>query len=172
MLITNDPLDAAKMNRAVVVHRQAPELDELKLLLCGSMGYAGHGDDPVIVALCTAYHSLMDKREALVPRGIMFRERFGLRDLYSECVSLDPPDPRPIRSYPTFAFFLALGRTPPRISCRHSPSLLFLLPPPPLPSSRVPLLVQISGDTSFVWVWSCHPVGKTSPWPCSATFLV
>jgi hypothetical protein len=83
VLITNDPLDAAKMNRAVVVHRQAPELGELKLLLCGSMGYVGHGDDPVITALCTAYYSLMSRRDALQPGGVVFRERFGLRDLYS-----------------------------------------------------------------------------------------
>jgi hypothetical protein len=83
VLITNNALDAAKMNRAVVVYRQSPELEELIMLLAGSMGFKAGVADPVIKALSRAYYQLMEAKSPLVEGGMIFSHRFGLRDFYS-----------------------------------------------------------------------------------------
>jgi hypothetical protein len=83
VLISNNPLDAAKMNRTVCVRRPAPNLIECQALLADAMGYPS-SSQPDVAALCAAYCSLMASGEALVPGGtVRFRDRFGLRDLYA-----------------------------------------------------------------------------------------
>ena len=83
VLISNNPLDAAKMNRTVCVRRPAPNLPECQALLADAMGYPS-SNQPDVAALCAAYCSLMASGEALVPGGtVRFRDRFGLRDLYA-----------------------------------------------------------------------------------------
>jgi hypothetical protein len=87
VLITNNALDAAKMNRAIVVYRQSPELEELVMLLAGSMGFKSGVQDPVVKALSRAYHQLMARKDPLVAGGMIFNHRFGLRDFYSACAA-------------------------------------------------------------------------------------
>jgi len=83
--ITNRPLDAAKMNRAVVLFRPAADQQELSLLMAGSLGEPPEMvSSPSVRAFTNAYYSLMCKRCPLVPGGkIVFRERYGLRDFYN-----------------------------------------------------------------------------------------
>lgn len=70
VLISNRPLDAAKMNRTVCVQRPEPDVEELQLLLADSMGFPAEAkDQPVVTALCTSYKSLMDRSEPLLTDG-------------------------------------------------------------------------------------------------------
>ncbi len=83
VLISNNPLDAAKMNRTVCVRRPAPNLPECQALLADAMGYPS-SNQPDVAALCAAYCKLMALDTPLVPGGtVRFRDRFGLRDLYA-----------------------------------------------------------------------------------------
>lgn len=71
---------------AVVLFRPAADETELRLLLGGALGLdpeTSHTHHAVI-ALTRAYHSLMSlSRPPLSPGGIVFRDRFGLRDFYN-----------------------------------------------------------------------------------------
>ncbi len=70
VLISNRPLDAAKMNRTVCVQRPEPDVEELRLLLADSMGFPEEArDQPVVNALCTSYWELMTRVDPLVPGG-------------------------------------------------------------------------------------------------------
>jgi hypothetical protein len=74
VLISNRPLDAAKMNRTVCVQRPEPDVQELQLLLADAMGFPSDpGSEshkqPVVTALCKSYWSLMNRVEPLLPGG-------------------------------------------------------------------------------------------------------
>ena len=83
--ITNRPLDAAKMNRAVVLFRPAADKQELGLLLAGSLG--GRPDQAHHATVCAfrdAYHGLMSSTAPILPgSSIVFERRYGLRDFYN-----------------------------------------------------------------------------------------
>ena len=77
--VTNDPLDAAKTNRAVnVYHSETSETDLITLarecLSSNESGYSG-SHDRKLKAVCSAYKSLMQKQKK------QQQEFFGLRDL-------------------------------------------------------------------------------------------
>jgi hypothetical protein len=76
--------DAAKMNRLVEVFRPKASMSELNVLLAGSLSIPlAAAEQPTITAFSKAYSDLMQSREPLVPGGIRFCERFGLRDFYA-----------------------------------------------------------------------------------------
>ena len=69
------------VRRAVVVFRPAADTSELELLLCGALGREASSEQSR--ALTAAYHDLMSKRAPLLPNGLLFRRRYGLRDFYN-----------------------------------------------------------------------------------------
>ena len=86
--ITNRPLDAAKMNRAVVLFRPAADRIELGLLLAGSLNRSPSEatTSVAIMAFRDAYARLMEQKSPLSSHtdvGIVFRDRYGLRDFYN-----------------------------------------------------------------------------------------
>ena len=69
---------------AVVLFRPAADTTELCLLMAGSLGHGlEYVENTHVKAYTQAYYSLMCSKEPLIGGGIVFRERYGLRDFYN-----------------------------------------------------------------------------------------